>query len=193
MKIVSKIEKGTLVYAGIGSRKTPEPVLSLMKDVALALQAEGWTLRSGGASGADSKFEEGAGPLKQIFLPWQGFNSKYSAVGGNDGYLVSSRQQGWQGALETVSKYHPRPENLGEQGTLLMARNAMQILGPDLKSPSKFVICWTPGGKEVGGTSQAIRIAKDFSIPIYNLGKEKWLRKVTNFMKTGEEFCENFH
>lgn len=186
-----KSNERALVYTGIGSRKTPEPVLSLMKDIALILQSEGWTLRSGGASGADSKFEEGAGPLKQIFLPWQGFNCRFSTVGGNNGYLVSSRQQGWQGALETVSKYHPRPEKLGEQGAHLMARNAMQILGPDLKSPSKFVICWTAGGKEIGGTSQAIRIAKDFSVPVYNLGKEKWLKRLQNFITTGEKFYEN--
>jgi hypothetical protein len=69
-----------------------------------------------------------------------------------------------------------------------MARNAMQVLGPDLKTPSKFVICWTLEGKEIGGTSQAIRIAKDFSIPIYNLGKEEWLKRLQNFVDTGEDF-----
>ena len=34
-----------------------------------------------------------------------------------------------------------------------------QVLGLDLKTPSKFLICWTPEGKEKGGTATAIKLA----------------------------------
>ena len=34
---------------------------------------------------------------------------------------------------------------------------------------SKFVICWTKNGKGTGGTGQAIRIAKGFGIPVFDL------------------------
>ena len=54
-----------------------------------------------------------------------------------------------------------------------MARNAMQISGRDCKSRTDIVICWTKGGKDVGGTSQAIRMARSFDIPVFNLGDPK--------------------
>ena len=40
-------------YAGIGSRETPDQVLQIMTDLAVALAKEKFTLRSGGAGGAD--------------------------------------------------------------------------------------------------------------------------------------------
>lgn len=52
----------------------------------------------------------------------------------------------------------------------LQARNSHQILGWDLNSHSDFVICWTKGGKGNGGTGQAIRIAKDYNIPVFDCG-----------------------
>ena len=138
-------------YAGIGSRSTPPDLLRIMATVSRSLNKEGLTLRSGGAQGADSAFEEGAGVQKEVYLPWQGFNSRYAEVKAKNGYLLASSQPGWKEALDTVNSYHPSPENLSPPGRLLMARNAMQILGKDLKTPSRFVVCWTSGGKERGG------------------------------------------
>jgi hypothetical protein len=70
-----------------------------------------------------------------------------------------------------------------------MARNAMQISGRDCKSPTNVVICWTKGGKDIGGTSQAIRIARAFNIPVLNLGNlktEQFFRKfVSDTSETG--------
>lgn len=34
---------------------------------------------------------------------------------------------------------------------------------------SSFVVCWTSDGKDSGGTGQALRIARDRNIPVYNL------------------------
>lgn len=48
-------------------------------------------------------------------------------------------------------------------------RNVCQILGADLHTPVQMVICWTKGGKLVGGTAQALRIARANNIPIFNL------------------------
>ncbi|GAG46694.1 unnamed protein product, partial [marine sediment metagenome] len=39
--------------------------------------------------------------------------------------------------------------------------------------PVDFIICWTPGGREVGGTAQAIRIAKANHIKVFNLAVEE--------------------
>jgi hypothetical protein len=45
----------------------------------------------------------------------------------------------------------------------------MQVLGNYGNDPVEFVICWTSNGKDSGGTGQAIRIAKAFDIPVFNL------------------------
>jgi hypothetical protein len=50
-----------------------------------------------------------------------------------------------------------------------MARNAMQILGEDLQTPTEFVIAWTIDGRDSGGTGQALRMADYYGIPIFNL------------------------
>jgi predicted Rossmann fold nucleotide-binding protein DprA/Smf involved in DNA uptake len=43
-------------YTGVGSRKTPPDVLSLMTRIATHLDSLGKILRSGGAKGADDLF-----------------------------------------------------------------------------------------------------------------------------------------
>ena len=56
----------------------------------------------------------------------------------------------------------------------------MIALGPILDDPVEFIICWTPGGKVTGGTGQAIRIAKDLDIRVFNLA----LRSDTEAIKS---------
>jgi len=160
-------------YAGIGARKTPAPILNIMQDLATMLSELGYILRSGGAEGADSAFEAGSFS-SQIFLPWDGFNGKKikdSVSGGSREtvleYLVPSFNEG------LVKRFHPKSSALSSQGLALMSRNSYQVLGSDLRSPSDFVICWTPEGKKVGGTSQAMRIASFYNIKVYNLAIEK--------------------
>jgi len=146
-------------YAGIGSRETPLAVLKMMTAVAKRLSSFGYICRSGGADGADAAFEEGA-IHKQIYLPWNGFNSR-TADGSS--YVVPSYNE------EYVYKYHPAPHKLSDAGKKLMSRNTYQVLGDDLNTPAEFVLCWTKDGKASGGTGQAMRIAKDMHIPIFNL------------------------
>ena len=156
-------------YAGIGSRSTPSNVLQLMTKLADQLEEEGWVLRSGGAEGADTAFESGVNnPFnKQIFLPSNHFNNRSSR---EPGILNSSQLPDWGEALKTIERYHPAPERLSTFALKLMARNAMQVLGPDLKTPSSFILCFTPKGEVTGGTGQALSIALECQIPIINLG-----------------------
>ena len=49
----------SFTYAGIGSRSTPPEVQAVMRTLANNLEYTGFTLRSGGAKGADSAFEHG--------------------------------------------------------------------------------------------------------------------------------------
>jgi len=134
-------------YAGIGSRDTPAYVLKKMTRIAENLSY--MTLRSGGAKGADSAFEKGAFK-KEIF----------------------TAENATEDAIELSSKYHPNWGACSNYTKKLHGRNAMIILGENLDSPVDFVMCWTKGGKGQGGTGQALRIAKDYGIKIYDLGEK---------------------
>jgi len=145
-------------YAGIGSRETPNSILQRMKEIAQDLSRKGYILRSGGADGADTAFEIGAGSRKEIFLPWKGFN-------GNDSELCHPTLAAHNLAKSVI----PWFDTLSQGAQKLHARNAHQVFGYTLKEPVEFVVCWTPGGLPKGGTRTAIVLAQDAGIPIINL------------------------
>jgi hypothetical protein len=168
-------------YAGVGSRETPSTILPLMESVADKMEKEGWILRSGGAAGADTFFEQGVKDPKnkEIYLPSQYFNGRSA---NNMGFIDATQLASYSRALKTVSLFHPAPGKLTDFAKKLMARNAMQVLGSSLESPSALVIAWTKEGKFVGGTSQALRIAKYHNIPILNLGNPEDNLKVRDWV-----------
>lgn len=150
-------------YAGIGSRKTPDDILYIMKEFARRMAREWWVLRSGGAAGADQAFETGcdmAPGKKEIFKSGDAADWSYEE------------------AVEHIPENRP-PFNLWKPYTRgLIARNMMQILGPKGDDPVKFVICWTPADiKDGGGTGYAIRCAVSRKIPVYNLHDESILNR----------------
>lgn len=147
-------------YAGIGSRDTPPDVLDQMRGVSKRLHDIGWFLRSGGARNADAAFEANAGQRKEIFLPWVGFNDNPSLQ-----FTVD------KAGLELAQRFHPGWNNCGWAAMKLHARNGYIVLGRQLDYPVEFVVCWTPGGKIRGGTGQALRIAKEYRIKVFNLGR----------------------
>lgn len=150
-----------MYYTGIGSRETPGDVLSVMTDIARKLSRKGYILRSGGAEGADTAFELGAkNNLMEIYIPWEGFNGRKE-----DGtsYIIPPYNDYY------IYKYHPKSNKLTTTGRMFMSRNTYQVLGMDLNTPSDFVVCWTKDGGFTGGTGQALRIAQDHGIKIYNL------------------------
>lgn len=159
-------------YARIGSRETPESVLTDIVKIGQYLAKEGYVLRSGGADGADTAFEQGCDLVngeKEIFLPWKGFNGSSSNL-----YLKGKEieEEIQRQAFELAAKYHPGWNFLSYGAKCLMARNGMQVLGRNLNDPVSFVICFNLGGLKRGGTSQALRIANDRDIPIFNLSNE---------------------
>lgn len=146
-------------YTGIGSRETPLDIGLKMAGIANMLGKQGYTLRSGGADGADTYFEQGCGlQPKEIYLPWKNFNKNPS-----DLFEVSNE------ALNIAKSIHPNWTNLTHGAKLLHARNVYQVLGKDLQTPSSFLICWTKKGESVGGTRTAIELALKKGIPVYNL------------------------
>ena len=85
-----------------------------------------------------------------------------------------------------ASEVHPAWDKCNEWARGMHSRNCHQILGYDLKSPVDAVICWTPDGNVVGGTSTAIRIALKYNIPVFNLGrpdKDEVVQEIKSFLK----------
>lgn len=149
-----------------------------MVEIARLLEKNGYGLNSGGAWGADDYFEQGATEFfRKIYLPWDGFNGKYA--NGKD-FIVPPD------ASQFTTKYHPNPKRLTTKGQLFMSRNAYQVLGDSLSVDTKvdFVVCWTRDGGVSGGTGQAMRIAKDYGIPIFNLngGMDSFKFYLENFI-----------
>lgn len=159
-----------------------------MREFAFHAAHAGWTLRSGGADGADKAFEDGcddATGKKEIFLPWKGFNKNSSTL-----YPPPD------GAMRIAEEIHPAWKALREPARKLVARNMQQVLGKELTSGVKFVICWTKDGCEsyktysirTGGTGTAISLASLNNIPIFNL-KNKYAheRALNMLIETKEQ------
>ena len=140
-------------YAGIGARVTPPDVLARMTNIATLLAMQGMVLRSGGARGADRAFEEGVDRINPRL------RIRYIA-------LNAERNPAW---FNHARKYHPAWSKLSREHQQLHARNSAIMLNDGLNDPVAFVVCWTPGGGVEGGTGQALRIAPDYSIPVFNL------------------------
>ena len=153
----------TKFYAGIGSRKTPLEILTVMRHAAMALAKNGWTLRSGGAQGADTAFEHGA-------IDASGCKEIYHAT---DCTIAS---------MEIARAHHPAWHLCSEYARKLHGRNALIVLGRDLITPSSFVLCWQDPSLTRGGTKMGIAIAEDRDIRVHNLFDPEQRQKVESFI-----------
>lgn len=165
------------LYAGVGSRQTPPEILKVATAAAQALRQLGWILRSGHAPGADQAFERGAGTHAAIYLPWPGFESAVPIEG-----TVIDRPSG--DAYDIAAQVHPAWSRLSRGAQALHARNAHQVLGPDLRSPVSFLTCWTPDARVVGGTATAIRIANSWGVRVQNLADPQVLWRVERMIES---------
>jgi hypothetical protein len=155
-------------YTGVGSRETPLPIQAIMQAIARKLAVYNFTLRSGGADGADKAFESGAGINKQIFL------AKHATPE----------------AMDIAAKFHPAWNKCSAYARKLHGRNAFQVLGPNLSEPSQFLMCWTPDKCtkheyrtiKTGGTGTAISIADAYGVPVENLANRDTLDKWSKWL-----------
>lgn len=156
--------KKTMRYAGVGARLTPASVRKEMTEIAQILDDAGYVLRSGGAQGADTAFEAGAGKKKEIFY----------------------RKDATNRTRKIAKEIHPAPDKLGSYGLDLMARNTNQVFGVNLDTPVDFLLAWTPGGRKVGGTAQAMKMAEAKGIPVINLANKGWRAELDSVL-TGKK------
>lgn len=182
-------QKSYRPYAGVGSRSTPDEVLETMATVARHLGNSGWTLRSGGADGADFAFDWGAGlssGYREIYLPTRGWHGKkgpqYHTFPDR---ALAAAKKAWAPYAERTGVAPWK--NLKPLTRKLMARNVCQVCGPRLNRLANFVVCWTPDGAcngeettpDSGGTGMAIRVASRAGVPVFNLKRKSHLKRVT--------------
>lgn len=199
----------TKYYTGVGSRQAPPAILTVMTTLAHCLAAKGWVLRSGGADGADTAFEAGAGARKEIYLPAKGFKGNPSPL-----YLVLNEDFRWNGrknpnkkamlqkesplfgelsvkAMGLAGSVHPAWDYLKPFPRRLHARNSFQVLGQDLATPSRFLVCWTRDGayteamcsRDTGGTGTAIKLAERHGIEVFNLAQPEHCRRIQSYLE----------
>jgi hypothetical protein len=148
------------LYAGIGSRKTPSHYLHLIETTAEAMREYGWTLRTGHAPGADQHFERGARADAQVYLPWPDYEYHVPV-------LAAEVMDGPTSAgYNIAARYHPAWERCSRGARALHARNTHIILGRDCDEPVDFVVYFSHG---IGGTEQALRVARAYDVPTFNL------------------------
>lgn len=162
------------VFAGVGSRETPEDIGLVMCAIGRKLTDAGWVLSSGGAEGADMAFESGVRvgeKGKRVLLPYSGFN-------GNKSTLTNIKPE----AFEIAERVHPAWHNCKDFARKAHARNAHQVLGLSLNDPVQMTICWTKDGAvdaasahNAGGTRTAIVISAEHGVPVFNLRNDEVL------------------
>ncbi|MNO13191.1 Swarming motility protein YbiA [compost metagenome] len=180
-----------LYYAGIGSRQTPDDVLQQMESIGAQL-ADVWTVRSGFADGADKAFcmgAENANGAMENFIPWQGFNGAPSSHD-DERFVYHQVIPLIMQAAAIAEKFHPNWAACSPAARSMHTRNVFQVLGRDLQTHSHMVVCWTPRGSGSGGTGQAIRIARGFGIPVFDLAIEEHKPKLCAFVELMER--QNF-
>lgn len=181
-----------MVITGIGSRETPLNILETMRLAIKHKVLDGYTLRSGGADGADSYCAYGWGdaylenpkvPSAEIYLPWNGFNGMWKSTKNcilvDDNKIIVKAHK----LLEGV---HPAFEKLTRGPLALHTRNCWQVLGADLKTPSDVVLCWTKldqNEEPVGGTRTAIKLAESRNIRVLNLSIPKHLELIQQYLE----------
>lgn len=168
------------IYTGIGSRETPKDILTIFTLIGMELGDNNFILRSGAADGADSAFEKGADlsrfQRKEIFLPWRRFNDS-----------ESKNHEIPDSAYEMAATYFKNWSYFKPYVKSFMARNCQQVLGKNLDTPTDFIVCYTDGGKLLGGTAMAIRVATENKIKIFNAGSyssiEEFTKDLYNYIK----------
>lgn len=186
-------------YTGVGSRETPHEDMQLMRHLAAKLAFRGWTLRSGGADGADTAFQDGwwdacllqdaCGPLPkaEIYVPWDGFNGHDMSNYNGCNYILSRMPSALQQQAEqTASSIHPAWGRLSRGARGLHTRNVFQVLGQTLDNPSKFLVCWAPtdkNGVPKGGTRTAWVLAQREGVECFNLYNDADRQRIEQWLE----------
>ena len=144
-------------YTGIGSTETPKEALDLMFQIAIKLAKQGVVLRSGGGGGGDMAFELGcnsAKGMKELYWPYQ------------------ANEQ----SIEIVLPYINSRAITNKYDKSVIGCTPLKLLGMSLDSPSTCLLCYN--------NNIAMRVAKEYSIPVYNLSDKEVFNKWVKWVNT---------
>lgn len=158
----------------VGSRDTPEDSCEILEHMAayLAIFKGDWIGRSGGANGADSALETSllkVPHMMEVYLPWTNFNDR--VAGRRSHWIDTPKLTNYQEAMLIAEDTHPAWDRCSRGARALHTRNVYQVLGKDLNTPSKILICWAVPTKDgvKGGTNTAVQLAKKYGCHILNI------------------------
>lgn len=161
----------------IGSRKPPERIANIAVKIGRALNERGIRAYSGGAPGMDSHFLFDYSPDNRcIILPENGFNGLFA--NGKD--IIDFQDLNTRKAADEARKVAGNFDTQNEYVQRRYARNTIQVLRENLDNPTDFVLFWAEEreGCVKGGTAIAVRLARLYSVPCFNLFKESVLNDV---------------
>lgn len=170
-------------YAGIGSRDILPNEEVQIKIIAKKMARLNFILYSGNADGSDIAFQNGSNAQCVLMLPWKKFNNEsYSTTACIEALDMGGSADG----LSSIMKFHPNAAALTDGVRRIMARNYHQVMGYGKWPVVSFVICCSNevNGNVIGGTGQAVRIAKSRNIPVFNIRTKGWGEALGAFIKT---------
>lgn len=183
----------------VGSRKTPDNILTVMMRLARAVCDIGYLIQSGEADGADNAAHIGARQSSRYaeigfagYLPWNGMKTNRGLiyVDQSDGIYDASTFDTWEQAKALAYSARGSFNGLGRGGVSLHTRNAFQILSPSLQHPVDRCVFWASpignGATVEGGTNTAVQLALRHSVPLVNLYYEEVLQRVLTFVQARE-------
>lgn len=188
------------IFTGVGSRRTPMLIMTVIFYLSRRLAQEGWGLRSGGAIGADTAFYNGYMDFfnksidiyhlnVSIYVP----DNNHKAFRLYPNHSVRfDKSSNIDKALEMASTIHPNWEACNAYTKKLHGRNMYQVLGESLNEPSNLYICWAPivGDSIEGGTRTSYEIAKRNNIKIINLANPNHYTKIINLLGIEESLLK---
>lgn len=150
-------------YCATGNMEIGMKVKNILVEIGRVLALNGYTLRSGGAPGAESAFEEGCdsvGGKKEIYLPFEGYNNKTTGVVTD----MTNEEE----AIKIAQRYYLLWFKLSNKVKQMLTRYSWAVLGRNLDDPVDFVIAYI---REDGKTTeQVVRVANGSNITVYNIG-----------------------
>ena len=171
-------------YVGIGDAKTPPEVLQKMSSLAATLASKGWTVRhTGNNEGPDIAFEQAGGPA-EAYIAWKGFNNRQSE-------FIPPKAVHPE-VITIMKQYMPTFDNVKPGVHKIIARGVYAVIGKDLRSPARFLVCWSPDGAEsaaektskTGFMGMPIALASNLRIPVFNLQKPDAMERLMQFVET---------
>ncbi len=170
-------------YTGIGSRRAPATVLRRCTALAVSLERLGLSLRTGDAIGCDAAFGSGAGG--RVVASSRGLIERENDSGTRVQVFKPTETIGWTvPALRACLDYGEDLLHRQESHRQLLLRNMRQVLGPQDKDPSRFLVYWAPEPhcvcidrrkseqtRNAGGTRYAVRRAHLSDVPCFHLSE----------------------